>query len=165
MTRGHRRYFSIAFIILAYLLALVASNDDHDDHDHEVCTGTNDATSETCQNDKPKPLRAPDSGGIVMAQSSLPNAGWGVFSMVDCQKGTEDTRGNIVIQITDPNGRSDHPTGRRDLSRLWPRLGDRLVVTCQTLETCRRALHSFIWHGRREPNDSNREGTKRISVS
>jgi hypothetical protein len=108
MTRGHRRYFSIAFIILAYL-ALVASNDDVDDrvddHDHDVCTGTNDAASETCQNGKPKPKppRVPDSCGIVMAQSSLPNAGWGVFSMVDRQKGTEITRGDIVIQITDPN--------------------------------------------------------------
>jgi hypothetical protein len=93
MMRSHRRYFSMAFILLVYL-ALVASNDD-------VCT--NDATSETCQNDKPKPPRVPDSCGIVMAKSSLLNAGWGVFSMVDRQKGTEITRGDIVIQITDPN--------------------------------------------------------------
>lgn len=88
-----RCYFSIAFILLAYL-ALVTSNDD-------VCT--NNTTTETCQNDKPKPPRVTDSCGLVMASSSLQNSGWGVFSMVDRQKGTEITRGDIVIQITDPN--------------------------------------------------------------
>jgi hypothetical protein len=45
----------------------------------------------------------PDECGLVLAPSSLPNAGWGIFSLRDRLRGTPLLAGDVVIQLTDPN--------------------------------------------------------------
>jgi hypothetical protein len=40
---------------------------------------------------------------LVMAASTIPNSGWGIFSLVDRQPGTPIMDGDVVIQVTDFN--------------------------------------------------------------
>jgi hypothetical protein len=109
------------FLFLLLLLVLQVSSENED-------TCINDATCSANQvgenekhgnkkedQDDPtmRPPRVSDSCQLVMAESSLPNAGWGVFSMVDRKKGSAVLEGDIVIQITDLN-----PLHTRGMNRL-----------------------------------------------
>jgi hypothetical protein len=60
-------------------------NDDDDDDDDDNYTGV------------------PMGCKLVMAPSTIPNGGWGIFSLVDRERGTPIIDGDVVIQIIDFN--------------------------------------------------------------
>ncbi|CAB9496363.1 Guanylate cyclase [Seminavis robusta] len=60
------------------------------------------ASTSTSTNDNINP-RVPPGCSLVMAPSSIPNSGWGVFSMVDSKVGDPIIAGDLVIQVADLN--------------------------------------------------------------
>jgi hypothetical protein len=57
---------------------------------------------------------------LVMAPSTIPNGGWGVFSLVERQPGTAISDGDVVIQVTDFNeSNADTRTLQRVRDYFW----------------------------------------------
>jgi hypothetical protein len=57
----------------------------------------------------------------VMAPSTIPDAGWGVFTLTDMQRGTPLMTGDLVLPITDLNENIQHADGMKLLLHdyLW----------------------------------------------
>lgn len=56
---------------------------------------------------------------VVMAPSTIPNAGWGVFSLVNLQRGMPLLAGDVVIQVTDLNQADDGTMTLLQDEYLW----------------------------------------------
>ncbi|GAX27200.1 hypothetical protein FisN_13Lh247 [Fistulifera solaris] len=74
-----------------------------------LCTASSDETEDaTCDNDGTCSFvsepSVPPECQLVMAESTLPNGGWGVFTLIDRpERGTPLLYGDVVVQVTDLN--------------------------------------------------------------
>ena len=91
-----------AVVVVVYLLlltccvmgAVAVAEDSHTENPQN-----NDVSTTSV----PSALRIPSSCSLVMAQSSIANAGWGVFSLTDRAAGEAALDGDLVIQVSDLN--------------------------------------------------------------
>lgn len=107
---------ALAFTVTAYLITysclsvtVAAAQEANNKAGEDVCENVNTDTKNNNGNydvkngNEQKGAEVPLECKAVMATSTIPDAGWGVFSVIDMKRGMPFLTGDLVIQITDLN--------------------------------------------------------------